>query len=197
MVSLILTLSYDIFVFSSVTLFSIFRKLVLILTTKNWFSPQIRYLDIHVRWGDLVRLEQSSLDVKGVDAEAYAFRNAFMCQKRNVENRIQYAVAFGVQKHLPSRVVKNAVEVEKSEDGMEKYWFPETRIPLYMIKEYEKLQKVPLPSGEKPVNVLSKLQRRQLKASRKDIFSYLSRRRDNLDMCRCASCQLDVFLRST
>lgn len=156
---------------------------------------QIRYLDIHVRWSDLVRPEQSPLDGKGAETEASAFRNAFICDKQILENKIRYAVAFGNQKHLPSRIMKNVIEVEKGEDGAEKYWFLEVRVPLYLIKEYEeKMEKLPSPPAEKPVNVLSKLQRRQLKASRKDIFSYLSRRRDNLDTCRCASCQLDVFL---
>lgn len=172
----------------------IFKKACNNFNNKNLFATQIRYLDIHVRWGDLVRPEQSPLDGKGAETEASAFRNAFICNKQNTDNKIRYAVAFGGQKHLPSRVMKNVIDVEKNEDGKEKYWFPETRVPLYMIKEYEEVEKAPLPPAEKPVNVLSKLQRRQLKASRKDIFSYLSRRRDNLDMCRCASCQIDVFL---
>lgn len=149
-----------------------------------------------MRWTDIVRPEQSPLEGKGAEAEASAFRNAFICDKQIVENKIRYAVAFGNQKHLPSRIMKNVIEVEKSEDGAEKYWFMEVRVPLYLIKEYEeKMEKLPTaPAGGKPVHVLSKLQRSQLKASRKDIFSYLNRKRDNLTSCRCAFCQFDVFL---
>ncbi|XAR60083.1 hypothetical protein NMG60_11033325 [Bertholletia excelsa] len=157
---------------------------------------QVRYLDSHVRWSDLVRPEQNLQDGKGPETEASAFRNAFVCGKKIVEDKIIYGVAFGSQKHLPSRVMKSIIEVEQ-EDGKEKYWFSETRVPLYLIKEYEeKLEKEHLSSIEKPVKKLSELQRKQLKVSRKDIFSYLSCKRDNLEMCFCASCQLDVLLRN-
>ncbi|KAL7198312.1 hypothetical protein ACSBR2_020753 [Camellia fascicularis] len=156
---------------------------------------QVRYLDLHVRWSDLVCPEQNLQDGKGPETEASAFRNAFVCDKKNVEHRIIYGVAFENQKQLPSRVMKNIIEVEQRQDGREKYWFSETHIPLYLIKEYEQdIGKSLLPLAGKPANVLSNVQRRQLKASRKDIFSYLSCKRDNLDKCHCASCQLDVLL---
>ena len=155
---------------------------------------QVRYLDLHIRWGDLVRPEQNIQDVKGPETEASAFRNAFICDKKIVENKIRYGVAFGNQKHLPSRVMKNVIEVEKIPDGNDKYWFYEMRIPLYLIKEYEESVETLFPSEGQPSNVLSKLQRLQLKASRRDIFSYLMRKRDNLDKCSCASCRLDVLL---
>ncbi|KAA8544185.1 hypothetical protein F0562_022179 [Nyssa sinensis] len=156
---------------------------------------QVRYLDLHVRWSDLIRPEQNLQDGKGPETEASAFRNAFIRDKKIVEEKIRYGVAFGNQKHLPSRVMKNIIEVEQSQDGKEKYWFPDMRIPLYLIKEYEEnIDKTILPLAEQPMNALSKLQRWQLKASRKDIFTYLSRKRDKLDKCSCASCQLDVLL---
>ncbi|KAL8089939.1 DDT domain-containing protein PTM-like [Apium graveolens] len=174
---------------------SIWRVAVEMSRNSSQLASQIRYLDMHVRWGDLVRPEQSSLDGKGAETEAYVFRNASICDKQVLESKIRYAVAFGNQKHLPSRIMKNVCEVEKVEGGREKYWFLETRVPLYLIKEYEeKMDKVSPPLSKKPTNVLSTLQRQQLKVSRKDIFSYLVRKRDNLDCCRCASCQLDVFL---
>lgn len=157
---------------------------------------QVRYLDFHVRWGDLVRPEQNLQDGKGPEAEASAFRNASVCDKKTTNDKVIYGVAFGNQKHLPSRVMKSIIDMDQGEDGKEKYWFSETIVPLYLIKQYEeKEDKMLPPCAEKPVNVLSDLQRRQLKASRKDIFSYLSLKRDDLDKCCCASCQLDVLLR--
>ncbi|KAK4409035.1 DDT domain-containing protein PTM [Sesamum angolense] len=99
---------------------------------------QVRYLDFHVRWNDLVRPEQTPADGKGPDTEASAFRNAFISDKKTVEHEIRYCIAFGSQKHLPSRVMKTIAEVEQIlDDGKERYWFSETRIPLYLIKEYE------------------------------------------------------------
>ncbi|CBI17094.3 unnamed protein product, partial [Vitis vinifera] len=174
----------------------IWRAAVEMSKNASQLALQVRYLDLHIRWGDLVRPEQNIQDVKGPETEASAFRNAFICDKKIVENKIRYGVAFGNQKHLPSRVMKNIIEVEQIQDGNDKYWFYEMRIPLYLIKEYEESVETLLPSDKQPSNVLSKLQRLQLKASRRDIFSYLMRKRDNLDKCSCASCQLDVLLGS-
>ncbi|KAL0369575.1 UNVERIFIED_CONTAM: DDT domain-containing protein PTM [Sesamum angustifolium] len=153
---------------------------------------QVRHLDFHVRWNDLVRPEQTPADGKSPDTEASAFRNAFISDKKTVEHEIRYCIAFGSQKHLPSRVMKTIAEVEQIlDDGKERYWFSETRIPLYLIKEYEeKVEK------NKSVDVLSKLQRRQWKPYRKNIFSYLSRKQDNLVKSYCSSCHLDVLHRN-
>ncbi|KAA8550242.1 hypothetical protein F0562_001926 [Nyssa sinensis] len=175
----------------------VWRAAVEMSRNASQLALQVRYLDLHVRWSDIVRPEQNLQDGKGPETEASAFRNAFICEKKIMESKIRYGVAFGNQKHLPSRVMKNIIEVEQSQDGKDKYWFSETHIPLYLIKEYEENVEKMLPLlADKPMNVLSKLQRRQLKASRKDTFSYLSLKRDKLDKCSCASCQLDVLLRN-
>ncbi|GLT82072.1 hypothetical protein SLE2022_004850 [Rubroshorea leprosula] len=157
---------------------------------------QVRYLDLHVRWNDLVRPEQNPQDGKGVETEASVFRNATICDKKIVENKIIYGIAFGNQKHLPSRVMKNIINIDQNGDGMDKYWLHETRIPLYLIKEYEeKVGKALLTPVKKPSKELSELQKRQLKASRRNMFVYLVSKRDKLENCSCASCQLDVLLR--
>lgn len=160
-------------------------------------AMQVRYLDNHVRWGDLVRPEQNLQDGKGPETEASAFRNANICGKKIVDSKIIYGVSFGNQKHVPARVMKNIIDVEQSQDGKNTYWFNEMRIPLYLIKEYEeRFHEVLLPSIKKFSDGLSKLQKRQLKASRRNIFSYLTCKRDKLEQCSCASCQLDVLLRN-
>ncbi|CAI0452662.1 unnamed protein product [Linum tenue] len=159
---------------------------------------QVRYLDLHVRWNDLSRPELNIQDSKGPETEASVFRNAVICDKQAEEKKITYGVAFGNQKHLPSRIMKNVIRVEKNEDGNDKYWFSEANVPLYLIKEYEgKRQEAALLPVKKPNSALSELQRQQLKASRRDIFSYLVCRRDGVEKCSCASCQLDVPLRDT
>ncbi|KFK33904.1 hypothetical protein AALP_AA5G076100 [Arabis alpina] len=159
---------------------------------------QVRYLDMNIRWSELVRPEQNLQDVKGSETDAYVFRNARICDKRISDDKVSYGVFFGNQKHLPSRVMKNVIEVEKTQEGNEKYWFQEARVPLYLIKEYEEsLHRVQMPSTKKPLNKLSKLQRKQLKASRKDIFSYIASRKINMEKCLCASCDHDVLLRDT
>lgn len=156
---------------------------------------QVRYLDYHLRWSDLVRPEQNLSDGKGVEAEASVFRNAKICDKKFVNSNI-YGVDFGSQKHLPNRVMKNIIETEKNQDGNDKFWFPELRIPLYLIKDYEEsVGQVTLPSAEEPLNLYHKLQKRRWKAPRRDIFFYLVCKRDNLDLCFCSSCQLDVVMR--
>ncbi|XWS73973.1 hypothetical protein CRYUN_Cryun02cG0175400 [Craigia yunnanensis] len=157
---------------------------------------QVRYLDLHVRWNDLVRPEHNIPDGKGTETEASVFRNAIICDKKTVESKILYGVAFGNQKHLPSRVMKNIIDIEQTEDRKDKYWFLITHIPLYLIKEYEeRMSYVVLPSVKTPFSELSELQRRQLKASRRNIFAYLTSKRDKSEKCSCASCQMDVLLR--
>ncbi|KAL4283239.1 hypothetical protein GQ457_16G008690 [Hibiscus cannabinus] len=158
---------------------------------------QVRYLDLHVRWNDLFRPDHNISDGKGSETEASVFRNAIICDKKTVQSKIQYGVAFGNQKHLPSRVMKNIIDIEQTEDRKEKYWFHLTYIPLYLIKEYEERTSVAvLPLVKKPFTELSELQRRQLKASRRNIFAYLISKRDKSEKCYCASCQMDVFLRN-
>ncbi|KAJ0238791.1 PHD finger family protein [Hirschfeldia incana] len=158
---------------------------------------QVRYLDLNIRWSELVRPEQNVQDVKGPETDATVFRNASIRDKTIIDNKVRYGVVFGNQKHLPSRVMKNVIEVEKTEDGNEKFWFAETRVPLYLTKEYEESlhRVVHVPFIKKPSKRISKLQQKQLKAARANIFCYLASRRDNTEKCSCASCHLDVLLR--
>ncbi|KAF9597065.1 hypothetical protein IFM89_015256 [Coptis chinensis] len=154
---------------------------------------QVRYLDLHLRWSDMVRSEQNSHDGKGTEAETSIYRNARICDKLDQENKIRYALIFN-QKHLPSRVMKNTISVEQNEAGEEKFWFSETHVPLYLIKDFEqKAEKDNLPAA-KTLPVLSKLQRQQIKAFRRNIFSYLMQKEEKVDKCPCASCQQDLLV---
>lgn len=141
-----------------------------------------------MRWSDLVRPEQSPPDGKGPEAEASAFRNASVCDKKIMEYEIRYCIDFGSQKHLPSRLLKNIAEIEKIlDDGKERYWFSEHRVPLYLIKEYE--GKV----GRSTTVNISKLEMRQRKPSLKNIFSYLTRKQDNMVKISCHSCHHELL----
>lgn len=175
---------------------SVWRAAVELSKNGSQLAVQVRYLDYHLRWSDLVRPEQNLPDGKAAEAEASAFRNASICDKKVLKNNVVYGVAFGSQKHLPSRVMKNIIETEQNQDGTNKFWFLESRIPLYLIKEYEEsVGKVSLPSAQEP-DLLHKLQRRQRKATHRDIFYYLECKRDNLDLSSCSFCQLDILLRN-
>ncbi|KAL6195903.1 hypothetical protein ACLB2K_031520 [Fragaria x ananassa] len=175
---------------------SVWRAAVDLSKNGSQLAVQVRYLDYHLRWSDLVRPEQNLLDGKAVEAESSAFRNASICDKKMLKNNIVYGVAFGSQKHLPNRVMKSIIETEQNQDGTNKFWFLESRIPLYLIKEYEEsVAKVPVPSVQEP-NLLNKLQRRQRKAIRRDIFYYLECKRDNLDLITCSLCQLEILVRN-
>ncbi|XP_068659314.1 DDT domain-containing protein PTM-like [Aristolochia californica] len=159
---------------------------------------QVRCLDAHIKWSDLVRPEQISLEGKGVDVEtAFAFRNAVICDRKVIERKIRYGLVFGNQKHLPSRLMKNVIETETVDDS-EKLWFLESHVPLYLIKEYEeKAVSVPVPSHIREPFCLSKFQVRQLKACRiGDIFSYLFCKGDHPDKSPCTSCEKEAALRN-
>lgn len=149
-----------------------------------------------MRWSDLVRPEQTLQDMKGQETEASIFRNASIIDKKVVDNKITYGVAFGSQKHLPSRVMKNVIEIEQKQDGKVAYWFLENCIPLYLVKEYEEGSiQVNLPSATEYQNCLQS-RRRQLKSYQREIFFYLTCRRDNMGLLSCSSCQLEVLIRS-
>ncbi|XP_022140394.1 DDT domain-containing protein PTM-like [Momordica charantia] len=157
---------------------------------------QLRNLDFHLRWSDLVRPEQTLQDMKGQETEASIFRNASIIDKKVVDNKITYGVAFGSQKHLPSRVMKNVIEIEQKQDGKVAYWFLENCIPLYLVKEYEEGSiQVNLPSATEYQNCLQS-RRRQLKSYQREIFFYLTCRRDNMGLLSCSSCQLEVPIRN-
>ncbi|KAK9168444.1 hypothetical protein Syun_000584 [Stephania yunnanensis] len=173
----------------------IWRSAVEMSNSTAQLALQVRCLDSHVRWSDLVRPEQSFHDGKGAEAEATAFRNASICDKKVQGEKIRYCLDFGNQKHLPSRIMKNIIEVEQNEEGKEKHWFAENHVPLFLIKEYEeKADNIPLQPN-KTLHSLSKLQRRQLKDSRRDIFLYLMFKEERVHKCSCASCKKDVLLR--
>ena len=147
----------------------------------------------------MIRPEQNLQDGKGQETEASAFRNARICDNKLAEGKILYGIAFGSQKHLPSRVIKG-VEIEQGPEGNERYWLYETRVPLYLVKEYEE-GVASMASEEEHLNLMSQLQkrknqlhRRQLKAMCKDIFFYLTCKRDNLDMSSCSVCQLGILI---
>lgn len=151
----------------------------------------MRYLDLHVRWSELVRPDQPIQEGKGPETEASAFRNACIVDKKASGNKISYGVVFENQKHLPSRVLKNVLEVEESGDNKDKYWFVEMRIPLYLIKEYE-MEKGILPNSDNKHVITLKKKQLKSKSSGKNIFSFLLDKRDNPGKCLCTLCQLDV-----
>ncbi|KAK4764050.1 hypothetical protein SAY87_013488 [Trapa incisa] len=156
---------------------------------------QVRYLDFHLRWNDLIRPELNLPDGKGPELEGSAFRNATVCDKKIYKNKIAYGVDFGMQKHLPSRVMKTIIDVEPGGGGNEKHWFYEAHIPLYLIKDYEERLSLS-SSAEVPLNFLVKMRRMRFKAARMDIFSYLVYRRENVEKITCSSCRQDVLIRN-
>ncbi|KAI4322361.1 hypothetical protein L6164_022064 [Bauhinia variegata] len=171
----------------------VWRAAVQMSRNASQLALQVRYLDVHLRWNDLIRPEQNLQDGKGQETEASAFRNANICDKKVLEGKILYGIAFGSQRHLSSRVMKNIIEIEQGPEGREKYWFSEARIPLYLVKEYEEgIDKVPFEKGQ--LNLASQLNQKRLKAPCKDIFFYLICKRDKLDMSSCSVCQLGVLI---
>lgn len=158
------------------------------------FFYQVRYLDSHLRWCDLIRPEQNLQGWKGQETEAFAFRNASICDRKLVEGKIYYGIAFGSQKHLPSCVLKNVFEVEQGPEGTAKYWFMEACIPLYLVKEYEKFKGI-VPSDKEHSNLAPQLRSRLVKVSSKDIFFYLTCKRDKLNIFTCSICQLGISVR--
>ncbi|KAG6528503.1 hypothetical protein ZIOFF_010678 [Zingiber officinale] len=113
------------------------RAAVQMCKNTSQLALQVRYLDAHIRWKDLVPPDQANLDVRGLDGDASAFRNVVICDKRSIGNKIIYALIFSSQKHIPLRVMKNVLEKESIDSENSKSWFSENHVPLYLIKDYE------------------------------------------------------------
>lgn len=176
---------------------SAWRASVEMSKNASQLALQVRYLDAHIRWKDLVRPEQIFLDGKSSDADGAVFRNAVICDKKIAESKMIYALTFPTQKHLPLRVTKNILEAENIQNENGKLWFSENHIPLYLIKEFEER------IGAKPSvcsTMLSshyslKLLKRRSETHCRDIFSYLLHKGEKPRKCSCASCKRDVLLR--
>ncbi|KAM0052677.1 putative chromatin regulator PHD family [Helianthus debilis subsp. tardiflorus] len=176
----------------------IWRAAVDLSHTASELALQVRYLDLHVRWNELVCPEQPLQDGKGLEAEASAFQNACITDKKKTGTKLCYGIVFENQKHLPSRVLKKVLEVQETGDKKWKNWFFEMHIPLYLIKEYEMVvaADVKLPDSDiKHVTNLPKLSKKQLKASGKNLFSFLEQKRENMGNVFCTFCQRDVLFR--
>ncbi|CAK8535332.1 unnamed protein product [Lathyrus sativus] len=171
----------------------VWRAAVQMSRNASQLALQVRYLDFHIRWIDLIRPECNLQDGKVQDTEVSAFRNANICDKKRGVGKTSYDIDFGSQKHIPSRVLKNAKIVQGPK--REKYWFSETRIPLYLIKEFE-VSNEKEPSYKDHLNIASQWHKRRLNAIFVDIFSYLTHKRDNLDMPSCSVCKQGVFFRN-
>ncbi|MFS7907046.1 hypothetical protein Hanom_Chr01g00066661 [Helianthus anomalus] len=150
------------------------------------------------KWNELVCPEQPLQDGIDLEAEALAFRSACITDKKKTGSKLCYGVVFENQKHLPSRALKKVLKVEETGDTKSKNWFLEMHIPLYLIKEYEMVvaADVKLPDSDiKHVKKLPKLSKKQLKASGKNLFSFLEQKRENMGNVFCTFCQRDVSFR--
>nr|XP_019704115.1 DDT domain-containing protein PTM isoform X2 [Elaeis guineensis] len=176
---------------------SAWRACVEMSKNASRLALQVRYLDAHIRWKDLVRPEQIPLGGKSSDVDSAVFRNAVICNKKIVENRMIYAVKFPNQKHLPLHVTKNILEAGNIQGENGNWWFSENHIPLYLIKDFEERVGVKSSPCSTILNshYLLKFQKKQSETRRRDIFLYLLHKGEKPSKCSCASCKRDVLLR--
>ncbi|KQJ89596.1 DDT domain-containing protein PTM isoform X2 [Brachypodium distachyon] len=170
------------------------RACVCLSQNSSQLALQVRYLDAHIRWKEFVPPDQIPSDGRSSDADFSSLRNAVVCDKKIVDNKMRYALKFPNQKHLPVRVTKNILETEDNQDQNVKLWFSENHIPLYLVREFEKKAGViSLPSpGTLQSNCFTNLYQRRIKASTGDVFFYLFHKGD---VYPCASCKKDVLFR--
>ncbi|GJM88016.1 hypothetical protein PR202_ga04032 [Eleusine coracana subsp. coracana] len=149
---------------------------------------QVRYLDAHIRWKEFIPPDPNTSDGKSSDADFSTLRNAVICDRKIVDNKIRYALKFSNQRHLPVRVTKNIFLEAENQDENSKLWFSENHVPLYMVREFElKAGTSSLSTaGVSDANCFNPV---RAKASIKDVFSYLFHKGD---MYPCTSCKKDV-----
>ncbi|XP_062204414.1 DDT domain-containing protein PTM-like [Phragmites australis] len=170
------------------------RACVGLSQNSSQLALQVRYLDAHIRWKEFIPPDQIPSDGKSSDGDFSALRNAVVCGKKIVDNKIRYALKFPNQKHLPVRVTKNILEAEDTQDKHSKMWFSENHVPLYMVREFEQeagVSSLPTP-GMLDANCFTNFYPRRVKAFTRDIFSYLFHKGD---VYPCTSCKKDVPFR--
>ncbi|CAN6325808.1 unnamed protein product [Urochloa humidicola] len=170
------------------------RTCVVLSHTSSQLALQVRYLDAHIRWKEFIPPDQIPSDGKSSDADFSALRNAVICDKKIIDNKIRYALKFPNQKHLPARVTKNILEAEGDQDENRILWFSENHVPLYMLREFEQNSGSGslLTPGISNSNCFTNLFPRQVKAYTGDVFSYLFHKGD---VYPCTSCKKDVLYR--
>ncbi|KAJ4795460.1 PHD finger family protein [Rhynchospora pubera] len=159
---------------------------------------QVRYLNSQIRWKELVPPDQLLTEGKAAETDAAIFRNAVICDKKILENKILYALLFTNQKHLPVRVTKNVIEMEETDNSGGKLWFSENHIPLYLIKAYEEKARPRALLGLNtviPTGLPIIRQKKRLQPYYTDIFMYLADRGQRHLKPPCASCKQQVLLR--
>ncbi|TVU25568.1 hypothetical protein EJB05_28069, partial [Eragrostis curvula] len=170
------------------------RACVELSNTSSQLALQIRYLDAHIRWKEFVPTDQIPSCRKSPTDADFAFRNAVICDRKIVDNRIRYRLKFPNQKHHPLWVRKNILEAEDTEEENSNLWFSENNVPLYMVQQFE--QRAGISSLSTPamldVNSLTNFCTRRGKAFVGDVFLYLFQKGDAYP---CTSCKKDVPFR--
>uniref|UniRef100_J3N607 PHD-type domain-containing protein n=2 Tax=Oryza brachyantha TaxID=4533 RepID=J3N607_ORYBR len=170
------------------------RACVGLSQSSSQLALQVRYLDAHIRWKEFIPPDQIPSDGKSLDSDFSVLRNAVVCDKKIVDNKIRYALKFPNQKHLPVRVTKNILEAEDNQDEDGKFWFSENHIPLYLLREFEQkagVNSLPTP-GMLGSNRFTNSYQRRVKAFIGDVFFYLLHKGD---VYPCTSCKKDVPFR--
>ncbi|CAA6668533.1 unnamed protein product [Spirodela intermedia] len=84
---------------------------------------QVRRLDAHIRWKDLVRPDLMPSEGRATESETSAFRNAVISGKQVVENKIRYALAFVVVKKGECvNGQMSSLKITQSDSTVEKYY---------------------------------------------------------------------------
>ncbi|CAL4934462.1 unnamed protein product [Urochloa decumbens] len=170
------------------------RACVELSQNSSQFALQVRCLDAHIRWKELIPPDQIPSDGASSNDDFSALRNAVVCDKKIIDNKIRYALKFPNQKHLPVHVTTNILEAEGNHNENSKLWFSENHVPLYMLREFELkagISALPNP-GISDSNCFTNFLTTQVKAYTGNVFSYLFHKGD---VYPCTSCKKDVLFR--
>ncbi|CAN6292886.1 unnamed protein product [Urochloa humidicola] len=169
------------------------RACVELSQNSSQLALQVRCLDAHIRWKELIPPDQIPLDGASSSGDLSALRNAVVCDKKKIDDKIRYALKFPNQKHLPVHVTKNILEAEGNHNES-KLWFSENHVPLYVLREFElKVGNSSLPNpGISDSNCFTNFFTTQVKAYTGNVFSYLSLKGE---VYPCTSCKKDVLFR--
>ncbi|KAL4204305.1 hypothetical protein AMTRI_Chr01g109090 [Amborella trichopoda] len=156
---------------------------------------QLRDLDQHIMWDDIVSTEVFSRSEREATKLVRPLKKVTIRSKCTEGLEIKYLLDFGKRKTVPSFVVKHGAKDEEELNGRKaKYWLDESHVPLNLLKAFEEKQLAHTHRKMKPEE-LPQVWQKGLKSSRENVFLRLLSKAEKYDSCQCGHCKQDVLIR--
>ncbi|KAF3794718.1 DDT domain-containing protein [Nymphaea thermarum] len=165
------------------------RASVELSLTATDLGLQVRDLDAHIKWNNIIGSEISLHE----SAKRLRPWKKVTIRRKSIEGEnVKYLLDFGKRKVIPDIVTRNGIKLEDASGEKEKYWLHESFVPLNLLRVYEEKR---IARADKKMNLgpITKEGRRRF--SRRDWLSHLISKRESCGRCICGHCKQDLVVR--